>query len=53
VVVDVLERKRFLIVGEQGAVVVEGGDEGSAVKEQCVAQALLDPCGAGTGSAAA
>lgn len=45
-----LEGEEGRVVGQQGAVVVEGGDDFAAVAQEGVAQAQLDPLGAVAGT---
>lgn len=45
-----LEGQFVFLVGQQAAVVVEGGDDFTAVAQESIAQALLDPFGAFAGA---
>jgi hypothetical protein len=50
VAVAVFEGQWLFVVGQQAAVVVEGGDDFAAITQECVAQALLDPFGTFAGT---
>jgi hypothetical protein len=52
-VINGFVREGLFVIWEQGAVVVEGGNDALAVAQEGVAQALLNPLGAGTGAAGA
>lgn len=49
VAVTAFEGLFVFVVGQQVAVVVEGGDDFAAVAQERIAQALLDPFGAFAG----